>query len=962
MINLKVFSLLLIFSVLLLISGCRSATEQSTNQNTNQTSSVSTQSIIQLTQQFINTQKAHKPSKHIDYSAHWLNTRTFAIPKKFTGYTAHLVRDNAGTWQSTRLKPISAPAGLLENTPQLASFKTLQQSVLTPQKAKQWLKSPLFVVYSKANKIHHVSHVQTGEVIDHLYTHNAQDANEIANFGASITATNITFNLWAPTALEVKVHVFTADKQPRLLHTLLMQENTETGAWFAQGPKALQHHYYQYQLKVYHPATQKIETITTTDPYSLSLSNNSEYSQIVDLSLPITQPNGWHTQQDLRLKNVEDHIFYETHIRDFSATDTQLSNPSVRGKYLAFAEKNSAGIQHLTELKKAGLNTVHLLPTFDLGTINENSSLTINNTDTLAKLCNIAPKTQLCQQEYNPQQTIEETLNSFNSMSDEAQHLVSQLKEIDNYNWGYDPFHYTVPEGSYANNPEGIARIVEFRTMIQHLHNMGFRVIMDVVYNHTHKAGLAKTSVLDKIVPNYYHRLDPITGDIAQSTCCDNTATERKMMAKLMTDSLVTWARDYRIDGFRFDLMGHQPKTLMLTAREAVRAIDNDTYFYGEGWNFGEVANNQYFTQASQLELAGTEIGTFSDRLRDAVRGAGMGANGDDIRRNQGIGNGLLIYPNELNTQPENQQSSQHNHQQNNQQESYNLLMDQLRIGLAGNLAHYPLINAQNNTVLGKDVPYGDQPTGYALDPADTINYVSKHDNQTLWDNNQYRNNFKLSTDQRVRMHMQSLSFVLLAQGIPFVHMGSEFMRSKSFLRDSYNYGDWFNRVDFSQQRNFYDVGLPPAVKDEQNWPLIRKVLTQNEGRDKVTPAHINLSATLFKELLAIRTSSPLFSLPTANSIIEKVSFLNTGTNHQQGLIVMLINDNLGEKTENTPYQNIMVIFNTSLKQQEYAYNNADEFRLHPVQRNSVDNTIKTSTTSATGFSIPALSYAVFIK
>jgi len=156
------------------------------------------------------------------------------------------------------------------------------------------------------------------------------------------------------------------------------------------------------------------------------------------------------------------------------------------------------------------------------------------------------------------------------------------------------------------------------------------------------------TAVLDKIVPNYYHRLDPITGKIAQSTCCDNTATENVMMAKLMTDSLTVWARDYKIDGFRFDLMAHQPKSTMIKARKAVQAVDSDTYFYGEGWNFGEVANNQRFRQASQLELGGTQIVTFTDRLRDAFRGGAFSASGDDIRKSQGIGSGLGTLPNEL--------------------------------------------------------------------------------------------------------------------------------------------------------------------------------------------------------------------------------------------------------------------------------------------------------------------------
>jgi pullulanase len=149
------------------------------------------------------------------------------------------------------------------------------------------------------------------------------------------------------------------------------------------------------------------------------------------------------------------------------------------------------------------------------------------------------------------------------------------------------------------------------------------------------------------MVPNDYHRLAPISGQIALYSCCDNTATENVMMEKLMTDSLVVWARDYKIHGFRFDLMAHQPKSSMLNAQKAVQPVDSDIYFYSEGWNFGEVANNPRFTQASQLELGGTRIGTFTDRLRDAVRGGAFSASGDDIRKSQGIGSSLGTLPHE---------------------------------------------------------------------------------------------------------------------------------------------------------------------------------------------------------------------------------------------------------------------------------------------------------------------------
>jgi pullulanase-type alpha-1,6-glucosidase len=524
-----------------------------------------------------------------------------------------------------------------------------------------------------------------------------------------------------------------------------------------------------------------------------------------------------------------------------------------------------------------------------------------------------------------------------------------------------------VPEGSYAINPQGTSRLVEFREMVQSIHGLGFRVIMDVVYNHTHQAGLEPNAVLDKIVPHYYHRLDPITAQVEQSTCCDNTATERKMMAKLMTDSLVIWARDYKIDGFRFDLMGHQPKAAMLKAREAVRKVDSDTYFYGEGWNFGEVANNKQFIQASQLELGGSEIGTYTDRLRDAVRGGG-----NNTRDSQGVGNGLLTFPNHF--LPHGAQDNDKQFIQGNKQaqmySDYSLRMDQVRIGLAGNLINFPLRVVNGEKVLGKDIPYGDQPTGYALAPADTINYVSKHDNQTLWDNSQYRLAFDVSTNDRVRMHLQSLAFTLFAQGIPFIHMGSEFMRSKSFLRDSYDYGDWFNRVDFSKQTNHYNIGLPPADKDAENWPLIQKVLKGHEGRDHVTAKHIQFSSDVFEEMIALRMSSPLFRLTSSTAIIEKVSFLNvkskTGNaslmnNEQLGLLVMKIDDTQGEPVDDN-LSTMMVIFNTSDQNQTFNYNNTQGYQLHDLQQKGVDEVVKQAIVTAKGFTVPALSSVVFVK
>lgn len=897
------------------------------------------------------TKAPHKLDKPIQvapiksFSAHWLKANTLVIKQAAVdGKSLYLFQPTQPN-NKIKLQPISTPIWLNRKFPHLADFHSFKIN-LAKKDIKQWLKRDIAIGQLSANNtLINSTFVQIANVVDDVYTSGAHDANEITSLGASIDDHSVQFKLWAPTAQSVNLQLFDLNNSVKKIATVAMKEQTSTGVWHAKEALDLVGKYYRYQIKVYHPRSNKIETFLTTDPYSLNLSANSEYSHTIDLSAPNNAPEGWHQQKDNKVAAPEDNIFYETHIRDFSAYDHSLSNNKHRGKYLAFSEKNSQGINHLKVLKEAGINSIHLLPAFDIATVNEKQGTVIDINDPLHRLCQQLTDLSACEHQAIESISIKKAIEQLPAHNNSRQAIISAMRGLDNYNWGYDPFHYTVPEGSYATNANGNDRIIEFRQMVQSLHNLGFRVIMDVVYNHTHQAGLAPTAVLDKIVPNYYHRLDPITGAIAQSTCCDNTATERAMMEKLMIDSLVVWARDYKIDGFRFDLMAHQPKAAMLRARKAVQAVDADTYFYGEGWNFGEVANNQRFTQASQLELAGTSIGTFTDRLRDAVRGGAFSASGKDIRKSQGIGNGLMTIPNEL----------QNAHAQNKDLANYFLMTDQLRIGLAGNLANFPLNNSQDKLITGEDVPYGDQPTGYALDPADSINYVSKHDNQTLWDNNQYRIAYQTSTDDRVRMQLLSLSYVLFGQGIPFIHMGSELLRSKSFLRDSYDYGDWFNKVDFSKKTNNYNVGLPPADKDQQNWSMITEVLTKNEGRDHVSSDDIQLSYSVFLEMVKIRMSSPLFRLKNADDIINKVTFHNTGSAQKVGLIIMSI-----EGDKQSP--SIIIAFNSSPEKLKFSFEQAAQYQLHPIQQTSVDKTVQTASTTHGVLSIPPLTSAVFIK
>ena len=552
------------------------------------------------------------------------------------------------------------------------------------------------------------------------------------------------------------------------------------------------------------------------------------------------------------------------------------------------------------------------------------------------------------------------TLESFPPDSEQQQDLISPIRDDDGFNWGYDPFHYTVPEGSYSTDPDGPQRIVEFRDMVAALNGTGLRVVMDVVYNHTNSAGQAATSVLDRIVPGYYHRLDEV-GAVTTSTCCSNTATEHAMMGKLMVDSVVTWARDYKVDGFRFDLMGHHSKANMLAVREALDAltvagdgVDGSTIvIYGEGWNFGEVANDARFVQATQLNLGGTGIATFSDRLRDAVRGGGPFDGGDALVTNQGWLNGLWYDPNAL-ALPEAAALDE-----------LLLSSDQIRVGLAGNLADYEFIDRTGAAVTGSQVDYNGSPAGYTADPQENVVYIAAHDNQTLFDIGQYHHPLGTSMADRVRAQNVGNAVVAMAQGISFYHAGQDMLRSKSMDRDSYNSGDWFNLLDFSYQTNNWGAGLPVQEVNGDNWYLIQPRLA--DASLAPAPTDIEFAAEVAREWLAVRQSSPLFSLRSADEVQRMVSFTNTGPSQTPGLISMLLTDvaEAGETGIDADTAGIVVMFNPTTAAVEHTIPSTAGSRaeLHPVLADSVDDVVQTASfDDATGtFSIPARTAAVFV-
>jgi pullulanase len=414
----------------------------------------------------------------------------------------------------------------------------------------------------------------------------------------------------------------------------------------------------------------------------------------------------------------------------------------------------------------------------------------------------------------------------------------------------------------------------------------------------------------------------------------------------------------YKVDAFRFDLMGHHMLRNMENVRAALDALtlENDgvdgrsIYLYGEGWNFGEVADNARGVNATQLNVGGLGIGTFSDRLRDGVRGGGPFDGGQDLIRRQGFANGLYYDPNALNS--------------GSQAELDTLLLvtDQIRVGMAGNLANYQFIDRNGNLVTGAQVDYNGQPAGYTLDPQENISYISKHDNQTLFDNNIYKVPLSASMQDRVRIQNIGLSTVMLGQGVPFVHAGSDLLRSKSLDRDSFNSGDWFNKLDFTYQSNNFGVGLPVAGKNQDNWFIMQPLLADTSLQPDT--AEITQMAGLFQELLAIRDSSRLFRLETGTDIQERVVFHNTGPDQLPGLIVMSLSDYTAVDLDPN-YEFIVVLINANDEAQTFtsAALAGYDLELHPVQVNSIDPLVKTTTFSeATGtFVVPGRTTAVFV-
>lgn len=532
------------------------------------------------------------------------------------------------------------------------------------------------------------------------------------------------FKIWAPTADQVTLKLYKNPLDKDCFKKIKMTKE-DKGVW-VYTLKGYHHGiYYTYEIKIGESRNEVV------DSYAKAVGVNGKKGMIVDLQS--TNPKGWLNHKKPPFKNMTDAIIYEAHIRDISINNS--SGIKNKGKFLGLSELNtknnegeSTGVEHLKEL---GITHIHLLPVFDFLSIDEENL------------------------------------------------------DIPQYNWGYDPLNYNSLEGSYSTNPyDGVLRIKEFKEMIKTLHENGIRVVMDVVYNHT---GNTKDSYLNLTVPNYYYRLDEDGNFIDESGCGNSTASERSMVRKFIVDSVVYFAREYSIDGFRFDLMGiHDIKT-MKEVRKRLDEIDPSILVYGEGWAASELSLGPERMAVKENTYKLDKIAAFNDDTRDAIKGS------YNDEREKGFASGK------------------------------NNLEETVKFGIVGATFHKQVDYSK--------ILYSSRP--WANSPAQCINYVACHDNHTLWDKINLTNCGE-SESEKIKINKLCDAIVLTSQGIPFIHSGSELLRTKNFVENSYKSPDSVNEIDWSRKTKYKEVfeyykGL---IEIRKNHPAFRmtdyKMLNNN--------------------------------------------------------------------------------------------------------------------------------------
>ncbi|MEI6275626.1 MAG: type I pullulanase [Prolixibacteraceae bacterium] len=516
------------------------------------------------------------------------------------------------------------------------------------------------------------------------------------DLGVHWSVGTLKVKIWAPTAVEVIFRLYqTAEtNQPEKVIPL---GKSVSGTWEIEISGNFEGFLYTFQVRDRQGWLNECPDIEAK-----ATGVNGLRGFILDPAL--THPEKWNTDKRCKIVQPTDMVIYELHIRDFSISED--SGIQHKGKYLGLTETGttnpdglSTGIDHMKEL---GITHIHLLPIADFYTVDETKT--------------------------SPQ-----------------------------YNWGYDPLNFNTPEGWYASNPnDGCTRIIEVKKVVQTLHQQGFGVIMDVVYNHS---GLIFDSWFNQLVPGYYYRQRE-DGTLSDASGCGNElATERAMVRKFIVDSVAWWAEEYHLDGFRFDLMGIIDIETMNLIRTRLDLIDPNIFLFGEGWIAAEspLPDHLRATKLNTLHL--DRIASFCDDMRDGLKGSPFN------RYSHGFISGLTLRE------------------------------EKIKFSIAGAIQHPDIFYDYVET--------SRQP--WANSPAQCVNYVSCHDNYTLFDKLQYSCP-EATMEEIERMTRLSLGMILTSQGVPFLHSGIEMHRSKGGHHDSYRSPDDVNQIEWGNKSAYLDL------------------------------------------------------------------------------------------------------------------------------------------------------------
>lgn len=829
---------------------------------------------------------------------HWVDSThiTFKLAQGLQVFEQmhFILAENTPALKISKLSDTSFELPLLSNHNRIVTLSTSQ---LDAALIDSLLQKPLKIyVTNSAGQVLDSSALHFAGLLNREYYYNNNDLGLLRN-GADFQA-----KIWAPTASNVRLllypHGDSDNKNPAQSFSMTRHH----GVWSLRLPAQYQNYFYLYEVRVFQPSTDQIETSLVTDPYSFALSVNGEKSQIVDPEDPQTKPPGWDQLKKPPLPSLKEASIYELHIRDFTVADESLPQ-MYQGTFLSFTQHQSKSMRHLQELAQAGLTHIHLLPFNDFGSVNEDRSQWQNFT--------------------GPSNVLEE-----------PQNIIGRLRALDPYNWGYDPVHYFTPEGSYAVQNDGLSRIREVRSMVQGLAQMNLRLVQDVIFNHTYKNGLQNYSVFDKIVPLYYYRVND-EGEVYTTSCCADTASENRMMEKLMVDAVVYWAKTFKLDGFRFDLMSFHTHDTMIHIREALRRLTlekdgvdgSKILIFGEGWLFGSLYNQAPQSSMHLLNSYGLGIGLFNDRLRDAARG---GTTNSSEKSDQGFVTGLYY---DFNQEPANRNTPP---DLKSQREKLLHLGDVIKAGLAGNLRDYLLRDAQGGMTTAGNLRFRGEAVAGAAQAIETINYVSAHDGYSLWDAIQAKAPFYTagreprltSLDEKQRMQQMALALPLLSQGIPFIEAGSELLRSKSGDQDSYDSGDFFNRILWGEVESTWGQGLPPVWKNYEDWSFWRPRLL--DPHLKAEASHITKTKNYFLALLKLRRSEPLFKLNTLSEISSQVRFIDNDRQNEPGFIAMHLH--------NQKDRALLIFFNADKNPRVFSHPLLQQaWLLHPLLDEKVD-------------------------